>query len=195
MKMLDSAMEITGVKLISKKGGKSSFLNSLEAPLKGAVLVASDTASKDPDSDVSGKIIVDRMKQEGIEVADYTILPDEKDLIAERLEYYGDELKVDLVLTTGGTGFGPRDVMPEAMAKIIERDASGISEAIRNFGQARTPYAMLSRGRSGIRGKTVIINLPGSKTGVSESLYALFPGVIHAFPMICGHGHEQSLED
>ncbi len=93
------------------------------------------------------------------------------------------------MLTTGGTGFSPRDNTPEAMARVIEREIPGIPEALRAYGQERTPYSMLSRGKAGIRGRTIIINLPGSKRGVAESLDALFPGLLHAFGMLRGGGH------
>ena len=96
---------------------------------------------------------------------------------------------MDLVLTTGGTGFGPRDRTPEAMAAVIEREVPGIPEAARAHGAERTPYSMLSRGRAGLRGSTLIVNLPGSSRGVAESLDALFPGILHAFKMIRGGGH------
>jgi len=100
-----------------------------------------------------------------------------------------DMKTMDAGRTEGGTGFGPRDVTPEAMEQVIEREAPGISEAARNYGQDRTPYAMLSRGKAGLRGRTLIVNLPGSRKGVAESLNALFPGLRHAFAMIVGGGH------
>ncbi len=98
-------------------------------------------------------------------------------------------MQLDLVLTTGGTGFSPRDNTPEAMLRVIEREIPGIPEALRAYGQERTPYSMLSRGKAGIRGSTIIVNLPGSRRGVAESLDALFPGLLHAFGMLRGGGH------
>jgi cyclic pyranopterin monophosphate synthase len=102
-----------------------------------------------------------------------------------------DTLKVDLALTCGGTGLGPRDTTPEATRNVIEKEVTGISEALRMYGQKRTPMSMLSRGVAGVRGKTIIVNLPGSVKAVSESLDALIPGILHASKMLEGHGHQQ----
>ncbi len=101
------------------------------------------------------------------------------------------EVKCDLVLTTGGTGLGPRDNTTEAVDVVIEKEAPGIVEALRSFGRDRTHRAMLSRGLAGLRGRTLIVNLPGSSKGVTESLNALFPGILHAFSMIRGGGHPE----
>jgi cyclic pyranopterin phosphate synthase len=189
LKMLDDSLAITEIVLVSKTGGKSDFRDEFETPLRAAVLVMSDSIAAGKKDDRSGRAIVDRLKSEGIEVPDYRIVPDDEALIEQTLRRYADEMHLDLVITTGGTGLGPRDRTPEAMAKLIEREAPGISEALRSYGQARTPRAMLSRGRAGVRGKTLIINLPGSTRGVQESLDALFPGVRHAFGMLAGGGH------
>ncbi len=188
-KMLDETMTISEIKLVSKTGGKSDFKTSYERPLRAAVLVMSDSIYAGKKSDLSGKLIVERLKKELVEVVDYKIIPDELEQIAFELIRYADELKLDLVMTTGGTGFSPRDCTPEAMLKIIEREVPGISEAARSFGQERTPYSMLSRASAGLRGNTLIVNLPGSKKGVAESLDALFPGLLHSFKMMWGGGH------
>ena len=189
MKMLDDEMEILGVKLLSKKGGKSDFAELGGMKLRAAVLVMSDSVSAGKKEDTSGKIIVERLKELNIDVADYAIIPDDSKKIEEKLLHYADSLKLDLVVTTGGTGLGPRDTTPEAVKKIIEKEIPGIAEAARVFGQARTPLAMLSRSIAGVRGKTVIVSLPGSKNGVTESLDALFPALLHVFKMLRGEGH------
>ena len=116
-------------------------------------------------------------------------MPDELNILQEELIKYCDELNVDIIITTGGTGIGPRDVTPEATKKIIEKELNGVVENLRGYGQQRTPLSMLSRSVAGIRGKTIIINLPGSLNAVSQSLGALFPGIMHAFKMIKGQGH------
>ena len=189
MKMLDDEMEILAIKLLSKKGGKSDFAELGDMKLRAAVLVMSDSGSAGTKEDTSGKIIVERLKVLNIDVVDYAIIPDNSKQIEEKLLHYVDSLKLDLVVATGGTGLGPRDATPEAVKKIIEREIPGIAEAARVFGQARTPLAMLSRSIAGVRGKTVIVSLPGSKNGVTESLDALFPAVLHVFIMLKGEGH------
>jgi len=190
LKMHDDKIYISEIKLVEKKGGKRDFKEEIEEKLKGVVIVISDSVFLGKKDDLSGKIIVERLKDEGIEVVDYKIIPDEIDEIVNSIKYYSDELKIDLIITTGGTGFSPRDNTPEAMLKVIEREIPGIPEAIRAYGQERTPYSMLSRAKSGIRGKTIIINLPGSKRGVQESLDALFPWVLHGFKMLWGGKHK-----
>ncbi len=189
MKMLDDEMEILGVKLISKKGGKSDFGNPDGQKLRAAVLVMSDSVASGKKEDVSGKTIIARLQEYKIEVAEYEIIPDDEKKIEERLIHFADSLKLDLILTTGGTGFGPRDNTPEAIKKIVEREIPGVTEAVRSYGQERTPLAMLSRSVSGIRGKTIIVSLPGSKGGVTDGLDALFPTLLHAFKMLKGEGH------
>lgn len=195
MKMLDAGMEIEKVTLIEKRGGKSDFRDRPKGgPRRAAVLVISDSVSSGTKSDRSGRLIVERLKSEGIKVEKYEIVPDEPDMIVELLLGYSDAEHLDLVLTTGGTGFSPRDTTPEAMSKVIEREVPGIPEATRAYGQDRTPYSMLSRGRAGIRGTTLIINLPGSSGGVADSLDALFPGLLHGFGMLAGGGHDEKKE-
>ncbi len=189
MKAVDENMQILGVKLLKKTGGKSDFKPTPGKPLRAAVLVASDSVSKGKKEDTSGKFIVERLKQEGIEIAEYAVVPDDSGKIEEKLRRYANEMKLNLVLTTGGTGLGPRDNTPEAAARVIEREVPGITEVLRAYGQDRTPFSMLSRGKAGVCGKTIIINLPGSKRGVSESLDALFPWLLHAFRMMEGEGH------
>ena len=100
-----------------------------------------------------------------------------------------DELKVDIVITSGGTGVGPHDNTPDVTRKIIDKELVGVSEMIRAYGQKRTPLSMLSRGVVGVRGNTLIINLPGSVRAVSESLDSLFPGILHLFKMLWGYKH------
>lgn len=191
MKMLDETMEIVGVKLVSKKGGKSDFKETFERPLKAAVLVMSDSIASGKKDDLSGRLIVERLQKEGVDVVEYKIIPDDTEEIQRLLIQYADEMKIDLVLTTGGTGFSPRDFSPEATRKIIEREIPGIPDTLRAYGQERTPYSMLSRGLAGIRGTTIMVNLPGSKKGVADSLDALFPALLHSFKMLWGGGHHR----
>jgi molybdenum cofactor biosynthesis protein MoaC len=189
LKMIDDTIVISKTRLVEKSGGKSDFITELERGLKAAVLVLSDSISAGKKSDESGKIIVERLKKEGIDVRHYEILSDDRDQIEKRLIELCDGQKLDLILTTGGTGFSPRDNTPEATLKVIERQIYGIPEAIRAYGQDRTPYSMLSRGVAGTRGNTIIINLPGSRKGVRESLDMLFPALFHSFKMLWMGGH------
>jgi cyclic pyranopterin phosphate synthase len=188
-KAVDESMEIAGVRLVAKKGGKSDFASSVGKSLKAAVLVMSDSIAAGKKEDFSGKQIVERLKSKGVDVVEHKIIPDDGSQIEQNLIRYADSMKLDLVVTTGGTGLSPRDVTPDVTAKVVEKEIPGMVEAARAYGQGRTPLAMLSRGKAGVRGKTIIINLPGSKRAVEESLDALLPGLLHAFKMLAGGGH------
>lgn len=190
LKPLDKNMVITDVKLAGKKGGKSSFKDKPFTGMRLWVIVTSDSTAAGKREDKSGKVIVDHMRALGLAAEQYIVLPDEKEQIKATLLKAADE-KVDLVLSTGGTGLGPRDVTVEAAQEVITREAPGVVEAMRGYGQQRTPYAMLSRGVAGLRGDTLILTLPGSSRGAQECLDALFPALFHAWPMMRGGGHEE----
>ncbi len=189
LKMLDTTMEIREVRLVSKTGGKSGWDSEPPRGARAGVLVVSDSVSEGRRDDGSGRLIVERLETDGFAVPEYVVVPDDAEKVSAALVRLADEVKLDLVLTTGGTGAGPRDVTPEAMESVIEREAPGIVEAARVYGGERSPLAMLSRGRAGIRGATLIVNLPGSPGGVMESLDALFPALFHALRMLAGEGH------
>ena len=191
LKPIDESLVIESVKLLAKTGGMKDFYERYDKPLKTAVIVISDSVSKGERSDKSGKLAVERLKSAGFEILEYGVIPDDPIQIESSLISACDELKVDLVVTSGGTGLGPRDNTPEVTRKILEKEVIGISEALRIYGQKRTPLSMLSRGVAGVRGKTTIVNLPGSVKAVSESLDALIPGILHASKMLRGHGHQQ----
>ncbi len=187
LKPLEVEMEIVSTKLISKRGGKSDFVERIPKGFSAAIIVTSDGTSQGKREDKSGKIIQERLRNYGIE-PHYTVLPDEKELIIQELKRLCEE-KVHLIITTGGTGLGPRDVTVEATHEVIEREIPGIMEAGRAYGQKRTPYAMLSRGLAGQKGNTLIANLPGSSKGAEETLKAIFPAILHAYGMMKGMGH------
>jgi len=189
LKPLDTHLSFGDIKLIKKKGGKSGFKETFDPPLKTAVLVISDSTFAGEREDRSGKIIREFLKNQPVDVKIYEVLPDEQAQIRDRLITLVDAENIDLIFTTGGTGPGPRDVTPEATREVIEREFPGIAEAIRRHGKDRTPYAMLSREITGVRGNSLIINLPGSSKGARESLESLFPGLLHIFPMMRGMGH------
>lgn len=153
-----------------------------------AVLTLSDKGAKGERGDASGPLIQDILKEIGASVSHYDILPDEKDLIKERLLHYAE--KVDLILTTGGTGLAPRDVTPDATLEVIERAVPGIAEAMRLEGLKKTKRAMLSRAVAGVRGTCLIVNLPGSPKAVREGLTAILDVIPHAIEKIKGDPSE-----
>ncbi|MDQ3848832.1 MAG: bifunctional molybdenum cofactor biosynthesis protein MoaC/MoaB [Thermoproteota archaeon] len=189
LKPIDESIVIECIRLLAKSGGMKEFYEDYQRSLTAAVIVISDSVSKGERQDRSGKLAIERLKRHGFQVVDYQVMPDDMSKIESSLINACDGLKVDLVLTCGGTGLGPRDKTPEVTKNVMEKEVIGISEALRMFGQKRTPMSMLSRGVAGIRGNTIIVNLPGSAKAVSESLDALIPGILHGPKMLGGHGH------
>ena len=154
-----------------------------------AVLTSSDRCSRGEAEDVSGRLVVEMIKTIGGRAAAADIVPDEIAAIKEKLLHYCDDLKVNVVITTGGTGFSGRDVTPEATAQVIEKNIPGLPELMRAEGLKNTKKAALSRGICGIRKDTIIINLPGSPKAVKESLEAVLDLIPHALAMLAGGGH------
>lgn len=157
-----------------------------DKPFNFAVLTISDAGSQGLRDDSSGDVIVEMMAQAGFSQVRRDIIPDEKDQIMARLSEWCDAGAADVVVTTGGTGLGPRDVTPEATRAIIDIEAPGISEAMRMETLKNTPFAMLSRGVVGVRNGCLIVNLPGSPTGVRETLEVALRAMPHALEMIRG---------
>ncbi|MDO8886883.1 molybdopterin adenylyltransferase [Candidatus Oleimmundimicrobium sp.] len=158
--------------------------------MKVAILTISDKGSKGERVDESGKILQEIMEKNGAEIVSYQIIPDEKRLIAKDLRILADYEKVDLVLTTGGTGLSPRDVTPEATISVIDKEVPGFAEAMRAESLKITPNAMLSRAVSGMRGRTLIINLPGSPKAAKECLEVVLPAIPHGIKILRGEGGE-----
>jgi len=189
LKPHDKEMRMGEIKLAKKKGGKSQYREEFDRPLKAAVLVISDSTFAGKRKDNSGRVIREMLQNFPVEVAVYEILPDDAEKIRARVSELVQNEKCDLVITTGGTGFGPRDTTPEAVRPLLEKSAPGIGEKMRDFGSRHTPYAMLSREIAGTIGNSLVLTLPGSSKGARESMQALFPGVLHIFPMLWGGGH------
>jgi molybdenum cofactor synthesis domain-containing protein len=154
-----------------------------------AIITASDKGSAGEREDISGKVIAE-MFLGAAEVCSYSVLPDERMLISAELRRLCDDDPVDVILTTGGTGFSPRDVTPEATLDVVERLAPGLPEAMRANSLKLTDRAMLSRAAAGIRGKTLIVNLPGSPKAVRECLEVIMPALGHAVEILTGSAGE-----
>mgnify|MGYP001095553295 CR=1 FL=1 len=152
--------------------------------IRVAILTASDKGSRGEREDLSASVIRELVARIEGEVVAYAVVPDDREILAQKLREFCDEVKADLVLTTGGTGFGPRDVTPEATRDVIEREVPGLPEAMRAAGLKATPRAMLSRAIAGIRGKSLIINLPGSPKGVRENLETILPALPHGLAIL-----------
>jgi molybdopterin adenylyltransferase len=157
--------------------------------IKAAILTVSDSCAEGKREDVSGRTIEELLSTQGYEIRPRKIVPDDKDAIARELMYFADQAEVDIVFTTGGTGLGPRDVTPEATVAVCDRLVPGLCEAIRFCGWQTTKNAALSRAAAGIRRRTLIINLPGSPKGASESLRIILDLLPHAVKMLHGAGH------
>ncbi len=157
------------------------------AEIRAGILTVSDRGSRGEYRDLSGPAIQEMLVgQLGAEIVVEDMVPDERPVIAARLRAWADEERLDLVLTTGGTGFAPRDVTPEATSEVIERPAPGLAEAMRAASLQITPHAMLSRAVAGIRGTTLIVNLPGSPKAVRENLATILPALPHAIELLQG---------
>ncbi len=154
--------------------------------IRAGVLTLSDKGSRGEREDLSGPEVIRMLKEIGIETECCEVIPDEVDVIATKLIEYADVRRVDLIVTTGGTGVSPRDVTPEATLKVIDREIPGMAEAMRRESMAKTPHAMISRAVAGIRKTTLIVNLPGSPKGVRENLAVLLPALKHAIEKIKG---------
>lgn len=189
LKPIDKGVEITSIALREKKGGKTDFKESLTSSLRCAVMVCSDSVAAGSKQDAAGKAIIEKLQQFGLTTAQYEIIPDEFALIQEKVAQISNE-GYNLAIFTGGTGLSPRDVTPEAITPLLDREVPGIMEAARAYGQQRTPYAMLSRGVAGFIGNTLVLTLPGSTRGASETMDALFPYIIHIFRVAEGMRHD-----
>ncbi len=184
LKPIDKNIEIGTIKLQNKKGGKSSFKIDAEG-LTAKVVVCSDTISKGQGEDKAGQAIVSKLEELGIK-SERIIIPDEPEEIRAAL----NSADADIVIFTGGTGVSLRDVTPETIEPMLDLKLKGVEEQMRNYGQQRMPYAMLSRSVAGIKNGKVVLALPGSTKGAAECMGAIFPHVLHVFKVIEGKRHD-----
>ena len=182
LKPIDKQIEIGNIRLVEKKGGKSSYKGRYRDNLKAAVIVCSDAIAKGKKADTAGQAIVDKLKTNDVEVASYEIISDDIESIRNKATEYSQNN--ELVIFCGGTGLTSRDITPEALEPILERRVPGIEEAIRSYGQERMPYAMISRSIAGTINGSLVLALPGSTNGASESMDAIFPYVLHIFKVL-----------
>jgi cyclic pyranopterin phosphate synthase len=188
LKPVDKQLEIGHIRLLEKKGGKSDKERYFATSPTCAIMVCSDSTAAGKREDKSGKIIQEMLTAANALVVSYVVVPDEKMVIQQQIRQWVSE-DIQFIFTTGGTGLGPRDNTVAAVKELLERDADGIAEAMRAYGQERTPMAMMSRGVAGSIGQTLVVTLPGSSDGARESLEAILPAVFHARKMMKGGGH------
>lgn len=191
-KGVDPALSISGIFLRVKEGGKSGRPPSPLQGLRCAVLTVSDRCSRGEADDESGAAIVDFCEGSGAEVVTRSLVPDEKTAIQTAIRRFTTEISVDLVLATGGTGLGPRDITPDALRELWTKPVPGIGELLRERGSQHTPMSWLSRSEAGLVGKTLVILLPGSPKAVSEGLEALRDLLPHAVQIARGADHRKA---
>ncbi len=184
LKPVDKGVVIRDIELLEKKGGKSSFGGNY-SQLTAKVIVCSDSVYQNKKEDRGGKLIVEKLRGFGLKTVDYQVIPDESDLILKQIDNQSD-----LLVFTGGTGAGPRDITPDTIKPLLDLELSGVSENMRRYGQERMPYAMLSRSLAGIKNKTVILCVPGSTGGAREAMDSVFPQLFHIFDVIKGKRHD-----
>jgi molybdenum cofactor biosynthesis protein MoaC len=189
LKPIDKQVEIEGIRLVEKQGGKSNVPKIAVEHLKAAVVVCSDRTSAGKQKDISGHLLVELLQKQEFQNIAYYVVPDEREAIGQRLEQCKSE-GIDLLIFTGGTGLSPRDITPEAVAPYITQHIPGIMETVRQYGQERMKTAMLSRGIAGFAENMLVITFPGSPGGVQEGFSALFPQVLHVFQVRGGTPHE-----
>ncbi len=188
LKPIDKGVEIHNIRLEEKKGGKTDLKHLQDTALKTAIIICSDSITAGQNEDRTGIVIREKLESFKLSVSLLKIVPDDVNQIQATVQ----QLKEDgyqLAVFAGGTGVSPRDITPDAIRPLLDREIPGIMETARLYGQQRSPYAMLSRGIAGFSGETLILTLPGSPAGATESIDALFPAVLHVFKVKEGGRH------
>lgn len=186
LKPLKADIEIGGIRLVEKTGGKSDMTDHFSENLKAVVVTVSSAKKSGKRADRAGEVIRTFLESQPVTVDEEVYVEEEPDRLAETLKELGDHRGMDLVFVCGATGPTPGDITPQVIRDISDKLVPGIGEAMRNYGYQRTPFAMLSDQVAGLRGSMLMIALPGSSRGAEESLHALFPGVLHIFRMLRG---------
>lgn len=188
LKPIDRHIEIQAIKLLHKEGGKSDYALKPGPSLQAAVIVCSDSIHQKKAEDKAGLAVIERLKLLQIETRHYQVIPDEAEEIREQVNANKNK-DIQLLLFIGGTGVSPRDITPETIKPLLEKELAGVMEQARRYGQDRMPYAMLSRSVAGFIGDTLVLTLPGSTKGAMEYIDALFPQVLHVFDIVQGGKH------
>jgi cyclic pyranopterin phosphate synthase len=188
LKPIDKHIEIQAIKLLHKEGGKSNYVLKNGQSVKAAVIVCSDSIHQKKAADKAGLAVIERLKSLQIDTPYYLVIPDEAVAIQKEVAantYTG----IQLLFFIGGTGVSPRDITPDTIKPLLEKELTGVMEQARRYGQDRMPYAMLSRSVAGFIGNTLVLTLPGSAKGAIEYMDALFPQLLHVFDIIDGSRH------
>jgi molybdenum cofactor biosynthesis protein MoaC len=188
LKPIDKNVEIHHIRLKSKTGGKTDKKMYLDKNLQAAVIVCSDTVSANNAEDKAGIAVIDALKKLNIHVPVYKVIPDDAKAIQEQVESNTHD-GIQLLIMVGGTGVSLRDITPDTIKPLLDRDLDGVMETARRYGQERMPYAMLSRSVAGLINQTLVLTFPGSLSGATEYMQALFPQVLHVIEVIAGDRH------
>ncbi|HEY1018023.1 MAG TPA: bifunctional molybdenum cofactor biosynthesis protein MoaC/MoaB [Sediminibacterium sp.] len=188
LKPIDKHIEIQNIRLLHKEGGKSQYTLPNNETIRAVVIVCSDTVYEKKAEDKAGLAVIEKLKTFGIKTNHYQIIPDEATAIREQVLLHA-QTGIQLLFFVGGTGASPRDITPDTIQPLLDKELSGIMEQARRYGQDRMPYAMLSRSVAGFVQNTLVLTLPGSTRGASEYIDALFPQVLHALEMAKGNKH------
>ncbi|MEO8664792.1 MAG: bifunctional molybdenum cofactor biosynthesis protein MoaC/MoaB [Ignavibacteria bacterium] len=188
LKPIDKNIEIGNIVLLKKSGGKSDLRSYYDSDIDAAVLIISDSVFAKKNKDQSGKFIKEKLGTFGIDVKNPEIIPDEADAVQKSINQLVKK-KMDLIITTGGTGFSKRDITSGAVRSLLDEEITGVMEFARAYGQERMPYAMLSGGVAGFKVNTLILTFPGSLNAVREYMNSLFPYVLHLFKVRKGFKH------